>query len=81
MLYIIKYDERREGRPFGSDITTGFCSKFPKVKSFLGVGIFLLNCTIWSFFFSFFFQLQCSGYGLFGFTINGCVLNYIYEEL
>ena len=80
MLYIIKYDEQREGRPFGSDITTGFCSKFSKVKCFLGWASFLLNCTILSFFF-FFSQLQCSGYGLFGFTINGCVLNYIYEEL
>ena len=68
MLYIIKYDEQREGRPFGSDITTGFCSKFSKVKCFLGVGIFFVKLHYFEFFF-FFSQLQCSGYGLFGFTL------------
>ena len=64
MLYIIKYDEQREGRPFGSDITTGFCSKFSKVKCFLGVGIFFVKLHYFEFFFFFFFFLSYSVLGM-----------------
>ena len=80
MLYIIKYDEQREGRPFGSDITTGFCSKFSKVKCFLGVGIFFVKLHYFEFFF-FFFSVTVFWVWFIWLYINGCVLNYIYEEL